>query len=112
MSQITTQILLPQTAFNNISTVTGERKPAAGYNLGNRDTQTLLWSLTTLTGKIVVQATLVENPLGTDWFTVHTIDANNLTQINYINLQGNFVWMRAQINMFTQGTIQSIKVSY
>ena len=112
MSQITTQILLPQTPYNNISTVTGDRKPAANYHLGNRDTQTLLWNLVGVSGKILIQATLVENPIGSDWFTVHTIQANNLAQINYTNIQGNFVWMRAQINMFSQGTIQSVKVSY
>jgi len=112
MSQITTQILFPQTVYNNVSTVTGERKPAANYHLGNRDTQTLLWNLSNVSGRIFIQATLVENPLGSDWFTVHTIQATNLTQISYANIQGNFVWMRAQINMFTQGTIQSIKVSY
>ena len=112
MSQITTQILFPQTAYNNTSTVTGDRKPAANYHLGNRDTQTLLWNLVGVSGKILIQATLVENPIGSDWFTIHTIDANNLTQINYTNIQGNFVWMRAQINMFSKGTIQSIKVSY
>lgn len=112
MSQTTTQILFPQTVFNNMSTVTGERKPAASYYLGNKDTQTLLWNLTGVSGKIIVQASLVDNPLGTDWFIVHTIEASNLTQISYTNIQGNFVWMRAQINLFTQGTIQSIKVSY
>lgn len=112
MSQITTQILFPQTAYNNMSTITGDKKPAANYHLGNRDKQTVFWNLSGVTGKILIQATLVENPIGGDWFTVHTIEANNLTQISYINLQGNFVWIRAQINMFSQGTIQSIKVSY
>jgi hypothetical protein len=112
MSQITTQILFPQTTYSNLSTVTGERRPAANYHLGNRDTQTLLWNLSGVTGRILIQATLVENPIGSDWFTVYTIDANNLTQISYANITGNFVWIRAQINMFSQGTIQSIKVSY
>ena len=112
MSQITTQILLPQTTYSSISTVTGDKKPAANYFLGNRDKQTLYWNLSGVTGKISIQASLVENPSGTDWFTVYRIDANNLTQINYENIIGNFVWMRAQINLFTQGTIQSIKVSY
>lgn len=112
MSQITTQILLPQTPYSNMSTVTGDKKPAANYYLGNRDKQTLYWNLTSVTGTILIQATLVENPVPTDWFTVYTITANNLTQINYTNIEGNFIWMRAQINLFSTGTIQSIKVSY
>jgi hypothetical protein len=51
-------------------------------------------------------------PTDGDWFEVHSIDADGLTQISYQNVTGNFVWIRVVISNFSAGVIQHIKVSY
>jgi len=112
MSQATTLTLLPQTPFNNVSTVIGNKQPAAAYYLGNKFLQTLTWTVAGATATIAIQATLAENPIDTDWFTVYTIPAVTLTESNYENIQGNFVWLRAVVTGFSVGTIQNVKVSY
>jgi len=115
MAQATTEILFPQTAYTTQSLVRGSKKPAAAYYLGNADLQTITWNITALTGTIVIQATLASDPAETtdnDWFTVHTLICNNLSQISYTNITGNFVWIRAKIQGWTQGVINNIKVTY
>lgn len=115
MSQTTSIVLLPQTdqALLNVSTVTGEKQPAAGYYKGSSDNQTITWNLSNVTGRIIIQATLVENPSGADWFPIHTIEAGpRLTEVGYVNLRGNYVWIRAQVNLFTSGIIRNIRINY
>lgn len=112
MSQATTIILLSQTPFGSGPIINGEKQPAASYYLGGADLQTVTWNLTSVTAEIKIQASLSENPTSNDWFTVQTVNANNLTEINFSNINGNFVWLRATVSGFTAGVIQSIKVSY
>jgi hypothetical protein len=124
MSQTTTLILLPQTAYQNPGngapyTVVGNAQPAAAYYLGNRDLQTVNISLSNVTGNIVIQATLA-NPatLDTQWFDVYELDANanssgdNSNASTYTNVTGNFVYMRAKIVDFQAGVVNFVKLSY
>jgi len=116
MSQATTQILLPRISYSGADSVTGAPVAAASYYLSSQNLQTLSWNLMLFLGIINVQATLVDHPGESDWFTVYTIDSitipDALTQISYCNIQGNFVWMRAKIEQFTSGDILNVKVSY
>ena len=115
MAQSTTELLFPQTAYTNQSLVRGAKKPAAAYYLGNADLQTITWNITSLTATIVIQATLATNPAedtDNDWFPVYTLVCNNLTQISYTNVTGNFVWLRAKIQGWSQGVVNNVKVTY
>lgn len=112
MSQSTTLIVLPQTYYSTGTSVTGEKVPAASYYLGASNLQTFTWNLTAVTANISFQASLSEDPTGSDWFEIFTINASTLTENNYENLQGNFTWVRAVVTNFTTGVIQYIKVSY
>jgi hypothetical protein len=116
MSQTTTLILLPQTAYNvvNKSNLIGQKQPAAGYYQGSRNLQTVTWKLTGFSGILRIQATLAETPTDADWFEAYKIDATTgpLTETKFHNLTGNFVWLRASLNVFTAGVIQHVKVSY
>ena len=128
MSQTTTLILLPETAYvnpgNNASyTVTGNSQPAAAYYLGNRDLQTVNTKLSNVTGNIVIEATLATTPTSTDWFNVYTLEANVNAAANsapkiasntssYTNIEGNFVYIRAKIEDFAAGTLSFVKLSY
>ena len=128
MSQATTLILFPQTTYLNPGngapyTVTSNSQPAAAYYLGNRDLQTVQYSLTNCTGNLVIEASLASTPTSTDWFRVYELEANaNATAnsapqiasnaIAYTNIEGNFVYIRAKIEDFQGGVVNFVKVSY
>ncbi len=128
MSQTTTLILLPQTAYLNPGngapyTVVGTTQPAAAYYLGNKDLQTVNTKLINCTGNILVEASLASSPSSTDWFKVYEIiananaPANSVSQLAsnasvYTNIEGNFVYLRAKIEDFQGGTVQFVKLSY
>jgi hypothetical protein len=120
MSQSTTLILLPQTAYTAgppaNTTVIGNACHGASYYLSSQDLQTVTWATTSFVGTITIQASLVETPTtDSDWFTAFNVVYNSQggTTINsFHNVTGNFIWIRAKINNFTLGTIEHIKVSY
>ncbi len=128
MSQATTLILLPQTAYVNPGngapyTVTGNSQPAAAYYLGNQDLQTVTYGLSNCTGNIVIEATLASTPSNSDWFRVYELEANANAASNsapeiasnataYTNIEGNFVYVRAKIEDFQGGVVNFVKVSY
>lgn len=126
MAQVTTVVLIPQTAYPGPSgrsiSLSGEKQPAAAYYLANRDVQTITWSLgngngtsnnsnNTFVGNIKIQASLVTSPGALDWYDVYTIDTQN-QQVGYTNLKGNYVWLRAVVTGWTAGFIQQITASY
>lgn len=128
MSQPTTLILLPQTAYVNPGngagyTVTGNSQPASAYYLTNKDLQTINVNLSSVTGNIYIDATLASTPVDSDWFTVYTLEANIDAPANTApfldsnnnsatNITGNYVSLRARIEEFKNGVVNYIKVSY
>lgn len=121
MSQSATLILLPQTAYRGTptpnTTVVGSKQPGASYYLSSQDLQTVTWAITNFKGTITIQASLLDSPSDSDsdWFTVQNLvynDQAGTTVNSFNNVTGNFVWLRAVINNFTQGVVQNIKVSY
>lgn len=115
MAQTTTVNLLTQASHppgSDPVTVYGERQQAAAYLLAARDLQTLTWHFSgTFVGNCVVQASLEQDPGVDDWFDVYTVDTAN-EKDGYHNQNGNFVWLRAVITGWTQGTIQLVTASY
>ena len=117
MSQQTILILLPQTAYNgggtaNVYTVTGNSQPAAGYYLGDESLQTINYRVSNCTGNLVIEATLAASPANDDWFQVFEFEANASNTTAYHNLEGNFVYLRAKIEDFSQGIVDYVKLSY
>lgn len=114
MAQTTTVVLIPQTAHPVGSApieVFGIKQQAAAYYLANRDLQTITWHFSgSFLGDARIEASLVSDPSTSDWFTVYEIDTSNLD--GYHNLTGNFVWLRAVVTDWTQGTIQLVTASY
>jgi len=114
---VTHLILLPQTSYLNPGngapyTVTGNAQPAAAYYLGNQDLQTVNFNITNVTGNIVIEATLAANSDNADWFKVYEFEATASNTSSYTNIDGNFVYVRAKIENFSQGTVNFVKVSY
>jgi hypothetical protein len=113
MAQSTILNLLSETVFDGQNyTVTGEQYPATGYYLTNKDLQTISWNVTNCTGLLSIEASLVDDPASDDWFAVHTETFDSTTATGYTNLQGNFIWIRAQVIGLTQGVVQYVKVVY
>jgi hypothetical protein len=128
MANNTTLILLPQTSYRNPGdgsayTVVGNAQPAAAYYLGNKDLQTVNYSLSECTGNIIIEASLASTPSDSDWFQVYSVSANaNATPnsapyissnaVSYTNIDGNFVFIRAKIDGFSGGVVNFVKVSY
>ena len=120
MSQSTTLILLPQTAYVNPGngspyTVTGNSQPAGAYYLGNKDLQTVNINLTNCTGNITIEASLATTPTSTDWFKVYELVADSNANANssmYTNIEGSYVYMRAKVEDFSQGVVNFVKLSY
>lgn len=128
MPQSTTLVLMPETSYINPGngapyTVTGDTRPAAAYYLGNKDLQTVNMKLSSCTGNIVIEASLATSPTSDDWFDVYKLVANANAPANtasqlasnasmYTNIEGNFVYMRAKIEDFNNGTVEFVKLSY
>lgn len=118
MSQQTTLILFPQTAYNGggtaqVYSLTGNAQPAAAYYLGNKDLQTINLMTSSFTGNIVIEATLSANKDTDEYFEVYRLaDCANSNISMYTNVDGNFVYMRAKIEDFQWGVVNFIKMSY
>jgi hypothetical protein len=128
MSQTTTLILLPQTAYLNPGngapyTVTGDSQPGASYIIASRSLQTVNINLTNCTGNITIEASLASTPAAGDWFKVYELEANANAASNsapqiasnasvYTNIDGSFVYMRAKVVDFNGGLVNFVKLSY
>lgn len=113
MSQATTEILLPQTVFAGTNyTVTGVKKPAASFYIGNKSLQTVSWGVLNMTGNLLIQTSLVTDPQESDWVTYTTINYVGASRNDYLNVIGSYVWIRVQVTGFIQGDVQYVKVSY
>ena len=124
-------IIFTATTFDNISTITGEKYKGDGYYGHGDGLHTVAWSLNGFTGTIKIQGSLSDEPDTTDWFDLrlgsstlggygvdttgaaldtsvksvaYTAETNTLS----FNFRGNIVWVRAVIENFSAGTVNSI----
>jgi hypothetical protein len=114
-------------------TVTGEKYRGDGYYGRSDGFHTVQVSITGFIGQIEMQGTLAIDPAEADWFTVElgtgtmSVDTTgalaeqNITSIEYTanttnvksyNFTGNYVWVRAKISNWTDGTVNSIKLNH
>lgn len=127
----TTLVVLPQTIFNFTASapynVTGNAVAAGSYYLGCKHLQTLNVVTTNLIGNIRIEASLASQPgnaySSPDWFQVYEVIANNNAATGTpeqlsantnvgVNINGNFVWMRAKIENLAGGQVNWVKLSY
>ncbi len=114
--------LLPTTTFGTPSgnydgsslDFDGVTNKAPGYYTQGANLQTIGYFLSGFTGKIVIEASLKTTPTASDWFTVNTYDATvgTTTKNSAVNVNGNFVWIRANVINFAAGTITKLTMSY
>ena len=88
--------------------------PAANYYAGYGSIQTIRYELSDFVGRIFIEATLNDLPEQAKWFEISqrgdesTMDSGVTTS----TVTGNFSWIRARIEGFDAGTIQSITLFY
>ena len=89
--------------------------------------------ITDFIGKVEIQGSLSSTPSEVDWFTVQmgtgnaSVDTTGLireenitfvsyftatSSINSYNFTGNYVWVRAKVSDWTEGTVNSIKINH
>jgi hypothetical protein len=100
-------------------TVTGDDFKGDGYYGRSDGFHTVQYSLDGFIGTIVIQATLAVEPSSTDWFTLsetsHTSanDSSSNADGGFLyNFTGNYVWVRAYISNWTDGTISNILLNH
>lgn len=87
----------------------------ANYYGGYRSTQTAITNLDSFVGKITIQGTLNSPEYDADWFDIAVydfLDGTGETDVINNTFIGNFVFIRARIEGFTNGIINSITLSY
>lgn len=107
MSKVSTVIL---TDTSGVLNVTGVKFKADGWFGFTDGLHTVAWYLSgPFLGDIIIEATLVTDPLVTDWFTVD-VAGDDLGFIRFdsastdnsdtksFNFTGNYVWIRARID--------------
>ena len=100
-------------------TVTGDKYRGDGYYGRSDGFHSVQYNVTGFIGKIVMQATLAVDPGTDDWFTLDTTEhestATDTTESDgsFIkNFTGNYVWVRATVDSWTDGSIGSIKLNH
>lgn len=80
---------------------------------------TVQYVFTNFVGKIKIQATLAIDPQEKDWFSLPETeleleeDENNLEAKSVArNFTGNYVWLRAVIENWSQGSVNKILLSH
>ena len=113
--------------------VTGEKFKGDGYYGRSDGFHTVQVDITGFIGKIEIQGSLAVDPAEEDWFTValgtgtQTVDTTGLiveqgvssveyttvtTNTKSYNFTGNYVWVRAKVSNWTDGTVNSIKLNH
>ena len=113
-------------------TITGEKFKGDGYYGRSDGLHTIQVNLAGFLGDVQLQGTLAVDPTADDWFTVRlgsgqTIDTTgkifnaitskleytaNETSSKTYNFTGNYVWIRAKISNWTDGTVNSIQMNH
>lgn len=121
MSVSSINILTNQVHPNNSSvlSLTSEKFKGDGFYNRSDGLHTVQYNLNEFVGEITLQATLAVNPLTVDWFDVANANlvstgtqSDNSTGAFIKNFIGNYVWIRVQINTWSNGNILSILLNH
>jgi hypothetical protein len=87
---------------------------AADYYRGRGGVQTMGFSVAEFSGTITIEATLDSDPASANWFKAITYGNASIVTTQTISeaVTGNFTWLRARVEQFDAGTINSVTVTY
>lgn len=83
---------------------TGEKHQGDGYYGFNDGLHTISFKMNNFTGRIYIQASLMEDPLEEDWFDIELthmapyLEYSQETSSRGITFSGNFVWLRIKVD--------------
>ena len=117
---------------STLESYTGEKYKGDGYYGRSDGLHTIQVNLSGFLGEVQLQGTLAVDPTADDWFTVtlgsgQTIDTtgkivsaitskleytDNETSSKTYNFTGNYVWVRAYVSNWTDGTVNSIQLNH
>jgi hypothetical protein len=102
---------------SSVQAVIGDPYQGDGYYGRSDGFHTIQYTLTGFIGTVNIQATLAVEPADDDWFTVYTQNypVNNDTGTTgsfLINFTGNYVWVRATLSDWSDGTVNSVKLNH
>jgi len=117
---------------STVQSITGDKFKGDGYYGRSDGLHTIQVNLAGFLGDVQLQGTLAVDPTADDWFTVRlgsgqTIDTTgkifnaitskleytaNETSSKTYNFTGNYVWIRAKISNWTDGTVNSIQLNH
>lgn len=121
MSATSEIILSAQTHPGESTTlsVTGEQFRGDGFYSRADGFHTVQYNLNGFVGTVSIQATLASTPADSDWFTVNgttitSVDENSqyYTGSFVFNFTGNFIWVRAVVTNWTDGSVNSILLNH
>ena len=114
--------LLPNTTFGvaveNYDGVSpnfdGVPQKAAAYYSKDKSVQTISWYLSGFVGRLKVKATLDADKDSDNYATIHELGDGiaALTENDFINLKGNYTWIKITIEDFTAGVINKVSMGY
>lgn len=103
------------TGDSSVQSVTGDKYQGDGYYGRSDGFHTAQYNYTGFLGTIKLQGTLATDPGSTDWFDITGTDVTtgfSTDGVNFKNFTGNFVWIRAVITGWTDGTVNSILLNH
>ena len=114
------EIILDETTHpgdSTTETVTGEKFKGDGYYGRSDGFHTVQYTLDGFVGTIDIQATLAVDPGDADWFTIYTqaypvVNDEGTTGSFMTNFTGNYVWVRAYVNNWTDGSVNNIQLNH
>lgn len=114
------EIILSQqthTGDSGVESVTGTKYRGDGYYGRSDGFHTVQYTISGFIGTISIQASLAIDPADEDWFTIYTqaypVNNDEGTTGSFVtNFTGNYVWIRANIINWTDGTVSSVKLNH
>ena len=100
---------------SSVQSLTGDPFKGDGYYGRSDGLHTVQYSIIGFIGSISMQATLAVEPAESDWFTVPNTNLSSATVStgsSLYNFTGNYVWVRAIVSNWTDGSITSIKLNH
>lgn len=87
---------------------------AAAYYRGQGSVQTVGFAVTDFEGTVTIESTLDSDPESAAWFDtlVYGNAQSSTTQTISQSIMGNFTWMRARVQHFEAGVINTVTVTY
>ena len=97
---------------STIENVVGGKFKGDGYYGRSDGLHTVQFTYSGFTGTYAIEASLAVNPTDSDWFHIHSNVVENETNSKIQSFTGNYVWIRAKLTNWTDGTLNSIVLNH